>query len=587
MYILGLSCFYHDAGACILRDGEIVAAAEEERFTRRKHDASLPVEATAYCLEEADIDVEDVDHVVFYEKPLLKFERLLASCVATFPRSRRVFVEAMQTWIADKLWTRGQIRSQLGYRGPVLYGEHHLSHAASAFFPSPFSEAAVLTADGVGEWASTTLGVGQDIDLTLTHEIAFPHSLGLLYSAFTAYLGFEVNEGEYKVMGMAAYGKPRYVDQVRRILTIGGDGSFRLDMRYLGYHATLRSYTRAFLDLFGPPRPAEADFDEKYADIAASIQAATEDAMLALARQARALTGSSRLCMAGGVALNVLANARVLREAGFDDVWIQPAAGDSGGCIGAATYLYHTVLRQPRVAPLEHAYLGPSFTDEQIQAFLQEEGIAYEMLAPEVLAPRVADLLAAGQVVGWFQGRMEFGPRALGARSILADPTRTEMRDVVNEKIKHRELFRPFAPSVLAEAAGDYFDFDGRTTDRESPYMLLVANVRPDKQHQLPAITHVDGTARVQTVRRDQSSAYYDLIREFGKRTGVPVLLNTSFNVRGEPIVCTPAEAFNSFSHTEMDALVLGRALVLAKAKRQLGPYPGGLWVHETQEVVV
>src|SRR5919204_1462792 len=585
MDILGISCFYHDAAACLLRDGHIVAAAEEERFSRRKHDSGFPEQAIRYCLEAGEIVPEELDYVIFYEKPLLKFERITTSYAATFPRSRGVFVRAMQTWLGDKLWIRSQIRKKLGYSGPVLFGEHHLSHAASAFFPSPFDEAAVVTADGVGEWSTTTLGVGHGLDLELTHELHYPHSLGLLYSAFTAYLGFEVNEGEYKVMGMAAYGRPTYLDQVKNLIHLAEDGSFHLDMRYFAYHRSLRSITRAFVDLLGPPRRAEADLDERYANLAASIQVVTEDAMVGLARQARQLTGAPNLCMAGGVALNVLANARVLREAGFDNLWVQPAAGDSGGCVGAATYLYHTVLRHEQRHTMDTAYLGPSYSNEEIHAFLEREEIAHVTLDQPAIAPTVARLLADNQVVGWFQGRMEFGPRALGARSILANPTEPTMKDTLNAKIKHREQFRPFAPSVLREAASTYFEFDGR--DRESPFMLLVAQVRSDKQHLVPAITHVDGTARVQTVRREQHALYYDLIEAFGKLTGVPVLLNTSFNVRGEPIVCTPAEAFNSFSHTDMDYLVLGNALVPASAKRQLGAYPGAVTVHAGDEVVV
>src|ERR671933_343309 len=539
MDILGISCFYHDAAACLLRDGQLVAPAEEERFSRRKHDSGFPEHAIRYCLEAGEIVPEELDHVIFYEKPLLKFERIATSYASSFPRSRSVFVRAMQTWLSDKLWIRGQIRKQLGYSGPVLFGEHHLSHAASAYFPSPFSEAAVVTADGVGEWATTTLGVGSGIDLELSHELRYPHSLGLLYSAFTAYLGFEVNEGEYKVMGMAAYGRPRRVDKVRRLIALADDGSFRLDMRYFGYHHGLRSIDRAFIDLFGPPRQSGADLEQRYADIAASIQVVTEEAMLGLARRARELGGSDNLCLAGGVALNVLANARILRESGFRRIWVQPAAGDAGGCVGAATYLYHTVLRQPRRYRMETAYLGPSYSHDEIHAFLEREGIDYTRLEERAIAPTVARLLADNDVAGWFQGRMEFGPRALGARSILANPTDPSTKDTLNAKIKHREAFRPFAPSTLLEAAPTYFEFGGPAGEPESPFMLLTARVRPDKQHLLPAITHVDGTARVQTVSRSQNPLSYALIEEFGKLSGVPVLVNTSFNVQGEPIVCS------------------------------------------------
>src|SRR5918912_3886235 len=398
MDILGISCFYHDAAACLLRDGRTIAAAEEERFSRRKHDSGFPEQAIRYCLEAGEIVPEELDYVIFYEKPLLKFERIATSYAASFPRSRSVFVRAMQTWLSDKLWIRGQIRKQLGYSGPVLFGEHHLSHAASAYFPSPFHEAAVLTADGVGEWCTTTLGVGRGTDLELTHELQYPHSLGLLYSAFTAYLGFEVNEGEYKVMGMAAYGRPTCVDKVRRLIALADDGSFHLDMRYFAYHRSLRSITSAFVDLLGPPRRAEAEVDERYANLAASIQAVTEDAMLGVARQARQLTGAHNLCMAGGVALNVLGNSRVLREAGFDNLWVQPAAGDSGGCLGAATYLYHSVLREERREVMETDYLGPEFSDAEIQAFLRAHDVPFEALEREQIAPVVGRLLAEGNV---------------------------------------------------------------------------------------------------------------------------------------------------------------------------------------------
>src|ERR671935_497208 len=408
MDILGISCFYHDAAACLLRDGHIIAAAEQERFSRRKHASDFPEGAIRFCLESGDIVPEELDYVVFYEKPMLKFERIVSSYAATFPRARGVFARAMQTWLSEKLWIRSHIRKKLGYSGPVLFGEHHVSHAASAYFPSPFDEAAIVTADGVGEWTTTTLGVGHGLDLELTHELHYPHSLGLVYSAFTAYLGFEVNEGEYKVMGMAAYGRPTYVDQVRKLIDLAEDGSFHLDMRYFAYHRSLRSITRAFVDLLGPPRRAEADLDERYPDLAASIQTVTEDAMVDLARRARELTGATNLCMAGGVALNVLGNTRVLREAGFDNLWVQPAAGDSGGCVGAATYLYHSVLREPRRETMDTAYLGPGYTDAEIQAFLREQDIAYNDLQPEHIAPLVAQLVAEGNVVGWFQGRMEF-----------------------------------------------------------------------------------------------------------------------------------------------------------------------------------
>ena len=579
MRVLGISGLYHDAAATLLEDGRIVAAAEEERFSRRKHDAHLPVLAARYCLEQSGIEIADIDHVIFYEKPFLKFERILASSAATFPRSRTMFIRAMQTWLEGKLWVKDDLLRALGYRGEILFGEHHLSHAASAYYPSPFDEAAVVTADGVGEWTTTTIGAARGLEIEIDREIRYPHSLGLLYSALTAYLGFEVNEGEYKVMGMAAYGKPRYVDQIQRLIATADDGGYHLNMRYLGYHGGLHSYTAALVELFGPPRDPDAALDDRYADIASSIQQVTEEAILGIARQARLATGCQDLCLAGGVALNVMANARVLREAGFRDIWVQPAAGDSGGSLGAATYLYHAVLGGTPRHRMDDAYLGPEFSDQEIAAFLESEGIACTSLPRDRIAPTTAGLLAEGNVIGWFQGRMEFGPRALGARSILADPTRDEMKEVVNTKIKHREQFRPFAPAVLAEASGEYFDF-GTASQPQSPFMLLLAKVREGKQSAIPAVTHVDGSARVQTISRQHNPLYYDVIQEFGRITGVPVLLNTSFNVRGEPIVCTPREAFNSFSHTDMDYLVLGSALIPASSKRKLGPYPGSRQVH-------
>jgi carbamoyltransferase len=570
MRILGVSCFYHDAAACLLQDGVIVAAAEEERFSRRKHDARFPTQAIRYCLDAAGVVPEELDYVVFYEKPLLKFERILASCGATFPFSRQMFVRAMQTWLQEKLWVGDRLRKELCYSGPLLYGEHHLSHAGSAYYVSPFEEAAVLTADGVGEWSTTAIGHGQGLDLELHEELHYPHSLGLLYSAFTTYLGFEANEGEYKVMGMAAYGQPRYVDEVRRLINVAADGSFALDLRYFAYHQSLRAISQEFVRLFGPPRRAEAELDSKYADLAASIQRVTEDTLVAIAQHAREATGARNLCLAGGVALNCVANARVLKEAGFERLYVQPAAGDSGGCIGAAGYLYHTVLRQPRVWTMDHAQLGPEYSDAEIGAFLDQAGVRYTRLDRDARVRGIARLLADGNVVGWFQGRMEFGPRALGGRSILANPRDPTMRDKLNAKIKHREPFRPFAPSVLAGSAPRYFDLRD-----DSPFMLLVADVHPDQREVIPAVTHADGTARVQTVTHAQQPLYYELIEAFGQLTGTPVLLNTSFNVRGEPIVCTPADAYNCFAHTDIDFLVLGSYLVSREAKQPLRAYPG------------
>jgi carbamoyltransferase len=580
--LLGLSCFYHDAAACLYRDGVVVAAAEEERFSRRKHDASFPSAAARYCLEEGGIEPAQLDYVVFYEKPLLKFSRILTATIDTFPRGLTQFAAAMPVWLREKLWIPAIIRERLGYRGELLYCEHHLSHAASAFLLSPFEEAAVLTVDGIGEWASTALGVGHGTRVELVKELHFPHSLGLLYSAFTAWLGFEINEGEYKVMGMAAYGQPRYVDQVRALIRQAEDGSFGLDMRYFGYHHGLKAWSGAFESIFGPPRRFDAALEEQYADVAASIQRVTEEAMVGLAQAAHRLTGGDALCLAGGVGLNVLANRAILRETSFRRLFVPPGAGDSGGAVGAAAYVYHTVLGHPRTGVLENAYLGPGYSDDEVRSFLDEHAIPYRLCSEEELVGAVAAAIARNEIVGWFQGRMEFGPRALGARSILGNPCEPSMKQVLNEKIKHREAFRPFAPSVAAEDARRFFEDVG-----DSPFMLMVADVHAEARDLVPAITHVDGTARLQTVTARQNPRYYALLRAVERRTGVPMVINTSFNVRGEPIVRTPADAFRCFSHTDMDLLALGSCLVSADAKRADAPYPGRRRVQEVEAVWV
>ncbi|MBI4346362.1 MAG: carbamoyltransferase [Elusimicrobia bacterium] len=566
MHILGISCHYHDAAAALVSDGRVVAAAEEERFTRLKHDASFPRQAVAYVLREGGVQAGDLRHVVYYEKPLLKFDRILSMTAERYPGAIDQFVPAMQTWLATKLWIPSLIRSELAYRGSVLYAEHHMSHAASAFYASPFEEAAVLTMDAIGEWATTTIGHGKGLDLGILKEIQFPHSLGLLYSILTSFLGFRPNDGEYKVMGLAAYGKPRYAEKVRRIIRSLEDGSFRLDLRYLSYQHERRPWTRAFEELFGRPcvAPDEiADLDERAADIAASIQLVTEETILALAREAHRATGSRDLCLAGGVALNVLANARLLAEGPFERIYVPPGPGDSGGAIGAAAYVAHAVERLPRVAELRTAQLGPSFDEHEIGAFLQQMALPHERLGDEMPAV-VADLIASGSVVGWFQGRMEFGPRALGSRSILANACDPAMKELVNRKIKHREPFRPFAPSVPLEDAHRYFE--GST---ESPFMSFVARVRPEARRTIPAVTHLDGTARLQTVTASDHPTYHGLLRALEHRIGVPIVLNTSFNVAGEPIVRSPEEAFGCFSSTDMDALVLGRFLLRRDAKRE------------------
>ena len=589
MHILGISCYYHDAAAALLRDGQLVAAAEEERFSRKKHDSDFPANAIQFCLREAGIDGRDLDYVVFFEKPFRKFDRILASVLQTYPQSLKVFRESMIGWMLDKLWVASTLQSELGIdREKILFSDHHISHAASAFFCSPYDESAILTVDGVGEWTTTAYGVGRGTQIQLTRQVEFPHSIGLLYSAFTAFLGFEVNEGEYKVMGMAPYGTPRYVEKVWKVVRQNNDGSFALDMDYFCFqHSTDKMFNRRFVDLFGEPRTPNLPFftestgypryfgekpsdyiaqcraNEHYADIAASIQRVTEDLLVGMARAVQKQTGLKKLCMAGGVALNSVANTRILRESGFDELFIQPAAGDSGGALGAALWAYHAVLGQPRGFRMEHAYWGQEYGPGEIKAFLDGENIAHwHADSRDTLLDRVTEYLTNGKVVGWYQGRFEWGPRALGNRSILADPRNPAMKDIVNAKIKFREPYRPFAPSAAAECAAKYFQMDNAAQQYPARYMLYVMPVRPEHRATLPAITHVDGTARVQTVFKAHNPLYYGLIERFGQATGVPIVLNTSFNMRGEPIVTTPANAFSTFSRSEMDCLVLGDFLI-------------------------
>ncbi len=589
MNILGISCFYHDAAAALLVDGHLVAASEEERFSRKKHDAGFPKLAVQFCLDEAGITIADVDYVVFYEKPFVKFERILMTALQAVPKSWKVFGDAMTTWMLDKLWVKNYFRTELGIPNEkILFSEHHLSHAASTFLCSPFDEAAILTIDGVGEWACATFGRGRGNEVNLMREIRFPHSVGLLYSAFTAFLGFEVNEGEYKVMGMAPYGEPKYVDKVEKLYKLGDDGSLWLDMDYFSFHhSTTRTYNDKFVELFGQPRDPDwlfftessgypdyfgdkpDDFDkisernQYYADIAASIQKATEEIVLNMARAVQRDTGLDKLCMAGGVALNSVANGRIIKETPFKEVFVQPAAGDGGGALGAALYVHHCVLGNPRAFRMDHAYWGKSYTDSQIGDFVRESGVAHTSFSKEdQMVDRVVDHLQAGHVVGWFQGRFEWGPRALGARSIIADPGRRDMKDIVNTKIKFREPFRPFAPSVLVDAAERYFDLPEPEKHYPARYMLYVVDVKPGQEEVLPAITHVDGTARMQTVHEEHSPLYYKLIDRFGQASGVPVILNTSFNLKGEAIVNTPAQAHSTFMRSGMDALVLGNTVI-------------------------
>jgi carbamoyltransferase len=589
MHILGVSCYYHDSAAALLRDGLLVAAAQEERFTRRKHDYGFPAQAIRFCLTQAGIGGQDLDYVVFYEKPFLKFERILLSIFATYPRSWRVFREAMVGWFNEKLWIRATLAEALGVpRERVLLVEHHLSHAASALFCSPFDEAAIISVDGVGEWTTTAVGSGRADwggsrnEIVLDAEIRFPHSLGLLYSAFTAFLGFEVNEGEYKVMGMAPYGTPRYIDKISRLITVNDDGSFALDMDYFCYHySESRTFNGNFERLFGEPRGSSEGFavpsarqdanptsetarrSRYYADVAASIQAVLEEVLLKMARRLHARTGLRRLCLAGGVALNSVANGRILRETPFEEVYIQPAAGDAGGAVGAALYAWHVVLQKPRRFVMEHCYWGEGHSDEAIRRLLQERRVPFvEYRDDTLLLDHVTDALIDGRVVGWFQGRFEWGPRALGNRSILADPRRATMKDTVNTKVKFREPFRPFAPAVLEDRAHEFFEGDNLDHNYPARFMLVVDSVRTDKRDVIPAVTHVDGSGRLQTVSRATNPRYFDLITRFGQATGVPVVLNTSFNLKGEPIVASPVDALETFMRSGLDLLVLERFVV-------------------------
>jgi len=593
--ILGLSAFYHDSAAALVIDGQIVAAAQEERFTRVKHDHRFPQHAIDYCLAEAGLLPEQLDYVAFYDKPLVKFERLLETYLAYAPAGFRSFRQAMPLWLGQKLHLPREIRRGLRgrYRGPIVFTDHHESHAASAFFPSPFEEAAIMTLDGVGEWSTTCLGFGRGNRVTLTHEIRFPHSLGLLYSAFTYFTGFRVNSGEYKLMGLAPYGRPIYKELIlEKLVDLKEDGSYRMDMRYFNYCQGLRMTSGAFERLFGgPPRKPESPITQREMDLAASIQAVTEEIMLRTARHLYRQTGMRYLVLAGGVALNCVGNGRILREGPFEDLWIQPAAGDAGGALGAALFVWHQLLERPRTAcstdRQQGSFLGPAFSDRYIAGVLDRHGAVYSTCADDPqLCDTVAGLIAEGKVVGWFQGRMEFGPRALGARSILGDARNRRMQSVMNLKIKFRESFRPFAPIVLREHVHEYFQM---RPGQDSPYMLLVAPVAehirlpitPEQQRafgieklnfcrsSIPAVTHVDYSARVQTVDPQRHPLLYRLLRRFYELTGCPVMVNTSFNVRGEPIVCTPDDAWRCFLVTDMDVLVLGRHVVLKDQQRQ------------------
>jgi carbamoyltransferase len=587
MTILGISCFYHDSAAAVIRDGEIIAAAQEERFSRKKHDAGFPEQAIAYCLSEAGVAASALDAVAFYDKPLLKFDRILETALGGAPAGLPQFLMAIPLWLKEKLWMPQMIREKLEYEGLMLFPEHHESHAASAFYPSPFDNAAILTIDGVGEWATTSYGAGKGSQIEILAEQKFPHSLGLLYSALTYFTGFKVNSAEYKVMGLAPYGEPRFAQaMVDNLIDLKADGSFRMNLSYFDYVSGLRMTSAKMERLFGgPPRTPESPLTQREMDLAASLQAVTEEIMLRQARHVHEVTGEKNLVLAGGVALNCVGNGRILREGPFEKIWIQPAAGDAGGALGAALLAHHAYFEQPRRAPggkdsQKGSYLGPAYSDEGIAAELRREGAVFSTLGREDLLDTVARLIEEENVIGWFQGRMEFGPRALGARSIIGDARSSKMQATMNLKIKFRESFRPFAPSVLADHVDGYFEFTG-----ESPYMLLTArvvesrrrNMSPDQEKlfgidklnvvrsDIPAVTHIDYSARLQTVTRDQNPLYYDLIDRFRQRTGCPVIINTSFNVRGEPIVCRPMEAWRCFMRTEMDYLVLGSHILSKK----------------------
>ena len=590
-HILGISAFYHDSAACLVRDGEIVAAAQEERFTRVKHDPDFPAHAVSYCLREGGIEATDLYCVGFYDKPLLTFERLLETHLGTAPLGLRLYWKSMKVWLEKKLWIPQLIQEQLGCDVPVMFSDHHESHAASAFYPSPYREAAIATLDGVGEWTTTSYGYGRDAEIHTLADIKFPHSLGLFYSAFTYFAGFKVNSGEYKLMGLAPYGEPKYVElMLNEIIDLKDDGSFKLNTRYFNYLSGLTMTSRAMDKFFGgAPRRPETPLTQREMDIARSCQVVTEEVMLRIARTVHRETKLKNLCMAGGVALNCVGNGRILREGPFENIWIQPAAGDAGGALGVALALWHNHLGHERVADGENdamrgALLGPEYGDEEIYQCIEQQAGVAQKLAEDELPVRVAELLAAGKVVGFFQGRMEFGPRALGARSILGDPRSTQMQSLMNRKIKFRESFRPFAPTVLRECVHEFFELDA-----DSPYMLQVAPIKAERQipmsegqqrlfgidklnvprSDMPAVTHVDYSARVQTLRRQDHPRYYDVIRAFQSLTGYPVVVNTSFNVRGEPIVQSPEDAYRCFMRTEMDFLVLGSYILDKKDQPQ------------------
>jgi len=590
--ILGISAFYHDSAACLIQDCQIIAAAQEERFTRKKHDFSFPKNAIHYCLNYGGLKGNDLDFIAFYDKPFIKFERILETYLAYAPIGMRSFVKAMPLWIKQKLWIKEVIRKELDFEGKIIFPEHHESHAASAFFPSPFQKSAFLTIDGVGEWTTASYGIGKDNETHIMAEIHFPHSLGLLYSAFTYYAGFKVNSGEYKVMGLAPYGEPKYKDLIlSELMDLKEDGSFKLNMKYFNYCAGLTMTNRRFDKLFGgPPRKPESRLTQRDMDLARSVQEVTEEVILRMARHIHKETGQKNLCLAGGVALNCVSNGRILREGPFENIWIQPAAGDAGGALGAALFVWYQYLEHSRVADgkkdcQQGSYLGPEFENGYIADYLKRNNIPYTEISDEEIPEKTADLIADQKVIGWFQGRMEFGPRALGSRSIIGDARSSKMQEIMNLKIKFRESFRPFAPSVIKEEVSNFFEIE-----MESPYMLLVAQVKKeicremfdeerkrfglDKLHvvrsSIPAVTHVDYSARIQTINKDDNPLYYWMIKKFAEKYGCPVIINTSFNVRGEPIVCTPEDAYLCFMRTNMDYLIMGNFLIEKEEQKPL-----------------
>ncbi|MFH1606052.1 MAG: carbamoyltransferase [Nanoarchaeota archaeon] len=557
MIVLGISCFYHDAAACIVKDGIVVAAVDEERFSRKKHDNSFPKDAINYCLKEAGVSFDKVDYIGFYERPIVKFERVLSSMIQTFPKSWFVFATALPSWFLEKLRIPSILKKKFKYDGEVVFVEHHLAHAASAFLPSPFNEAAILTIDGVGEWATATYGVGKENNIQLSKQISFPHSLGLLYSAITAHIGFKVNNDEYKIMGLAPYGKPTMIEKLKKVISVKEDGSFELDLSYFTFHYKNKMLSKKFSKEFGPARKKKTPIAKRDKDLAASLQKLTEEILLKMTKHIHKETKKENLCIAGGVALNSVANGLIERESGFKKIFIQPSAGDSGGAMGVALYIYNTLLDKKRKYVLRNPFLGPGYSKEEIKEFLTKNNIEFKEYKAQELLKKTAKLIYQNKIVGWFQGRMEWGPRALGARSILANACNPKMKDILNKKVKHREEFRPFAPVCPIEDASEYFEIMD-----ETPFMLKVCYVKKDKQKLIPAVTHIDETARLQTIRREVNSKYYDLLKEFKKLSGVPVIVNTSFNIMGEPIVLTPKDAYKCFKGTRIDCLVMNNFLI-------------------------